>query len=115
MQDIPELADALPDELGTPYRYDGSIDKRFKQTLGIGLRKRVGTRYGAQEWHIESMKEGHRKVALWRVVCGDAGTCGDPDAQFQNSNESILNPALETPALPAVPAQTEKVRRTRDA
>jgi hypothetical protein len=102
--DIPGLVDALPDELSSPFRYDGKIDHNFKQKLGMELKRRLNTRYGSWQMFIEYKKDGHLNIAKWRVVCGDAGTCGDSNTDLEKHRTSDSKPGEEVPAVPAVPA-----------
>lgn len=104
--DIPSLVDALPDEFGSPFRYDGGIDHRFKQKLGIELKKRISTRYGPKQMFIEHEKDRHLKTAKWRIVCGDAGTRGTSNTEFENKIIVDSKPGDRVPANPATPAQT---------
>ncbi|MFC2053501.1 hypothetical protein ACFLV7_04265 [Chloroflexota bacterium] len=103
--DIPSLVDALPDEFGSPFRYNGEIDHRFKQKLGIELRKRVNTRYGSKQMFIKNKKDSHLNISKWRVVCGDAGTCGTSNTEFENNSVDDSKPEERVPATPATPAQ----------
>jgi len=103
----PALVEALPDELGSPFRYDGGIDHHVKQKLGIELRRRVHTRYGSQQLYLEHEQDRHLKIATWQVVCGEAGICGDSgtDIQIEDLNQKV---EFEVPAVPAVPAVLEE-------
>ena len=78
------LQDLLPDEFGNPITYDGEIDSRFTRQLGSELRKKLGTRFGKSQVFIIREDDKHRKVALWKVVYGDAGTCGGITNQSEN-------------------------------
>lgn len=103
--DRPDLADALPEDVGSPFRFDGSVDARFRQRLGVAFRRRVGTRFGADELFLESEKDRHLKIQQWRIARGNAGVRG---ASASGSGNSILqkNEARENPpAPPAVPAK----------
>jgi hypothetical protein len=102
--DNPILVDALPDELGSPFRFDGEIDHRFKLKLGSELRKRIYTRYGSKQMYIEYQKDSHLKIAKWRVVCGDAGTCGTSTTELENKINIDSKSGEKAPAHPAVPA-----------
>jgi hypothetical protein len=103
-QTNPNLVDALPDELGSPYRSDGSIDARFNRTLGIELKKRVRTRYGSQQIYLAYQKNSHTKTSKWQVICGVAGTCGIPNTQSQNPVTTNISGGVKVPAPAAVPA-----------
>jgi hypothetical protein len=97
------LVDLLPDELGLPFKYDGEVDPKFKQQLGRELKKRVGTRFGSSQAHLEREEDPHKKVARWHITCGDAGTRGD------STSQSEINPTVgsfkeEGPTVPATPA-----------
>ena len=105
--DKPSLVEALPDELGSPFRYDGGIDHHFKQKLGIELKKRINTRYGTKQIFIEFERDGNLKIAKWRVVCGDAGTRGTSNTKLGNQVIVDSKPGEKVPALPAVPALPE--------
>jgi hypothetical protein len=104
--DEPNLVDALPDELGSPFRYDGGIEHRFKQKLGIELKKRIQTRFGTSQVFIESERDEHLKIARWRIVRGVAGTRGTSNTNSENQGEEST-PEGKVPALPAVPASPE--------
>ena len=98
--DNSHLVESLPDELGSPFQYDGGIDHRFKQKLGMELKKRVNTRYGSSQAYIEYQKDNHTHTAKWHVVCGDAGTCGASTTQSQNQFNFIMSSSMESPRTP---------------
>ena len=103
--DYPSLVEALPDELGSPFRYDGGIDHRFKQKLGIEFKKRINTRYGSKQIFIEYERDRNLKISKWRVVCGDAGTRGTSTIKFDNKGIVDSKPEEKVPATPAIPAE----------
>ena len=84
LMDLPSLVDALPDELGSPFRSDGGIDQGFKQKLGIEFGKRVHTRFGSRQMYLDHKRDNHSKAARWRIFCGEAGTCGTCSTEFEN-------------------------------
>ena len=55
---------------------------------------------------IEHEKDGHLKIAKWRIVCGDAGTRGTSNTEFENKNYVDSQTGERVPANPAIPAQT---------
>lgn len=78
------LVDLLPDELDLPFDYNGEVRDNFVHQLGLELRKRVETRFGASQVHIKHERDTHLGVAKWRIVCGDAGVRGVSTTQSQN-------------------------------
>jgi len=102
------FADTLPDTIGSPYRFDGEIDPRIKQKLGGELKRRIGTRYGESQFFLEFVRDGHRKINKYRVVCGNAGTSGTSYVKPTNLIPSSSKLDQVVPALPAIPAQAEE-------
>lgn len=99
------LNDALPDEFESPYNYMGEIDLRFKRNLGTELKKRQGTRFGMNQIYIDRGKDSHRKIAKWRVICGEAGSRGSSITHGQIPvNIRDVNKEEDNPANPAIPA-----------
>jgi Bifunctional DNA primase/polymerase, N-terminal len=59
------LREALPGDLAAAADTAG-----FPQKLGMAIGKKVGTRYGDKNMHVEMSDENHAKIRKWRVACG---------------------------------------------
>lgn len=105
LPDNPLLVYALPEDLGSPFRFDGSIANGFNQKLGIEFRKRIGTRFGTKQLYLERKRDTHLKIAKWHVTSGNAGTRGTTDTA-PKKHVSQFEPEEKAPALPAIPADS---------
>lgn len=103
LPDNPLLVYALPEDLGSPFRFDGSIASGFTQMLGIEFRKRIGTRFGTKQLYLERQRDTHLKIAKWHVTSGNAGSRGTTDTASENQ-VSLSGAEEKIPALPAAPA-----------
>lgn len=72
------LADTIPDEIAHVLtNQDISLITKKKQ-IGKVLRSIIDRRFGDSGLYLETKRDKHDKVAVWRVSCGDAGYCGVP-------------------------------------
>lgn len=83
LQDDEFLVEFLPDEIAEMWVEDQEPTMAQKRQIGKVL-KRIATRkFGDSGISLESSKDNHKKVAIWRVSCGDAGYSGVPDTQIK--------------------------------
>jgi hypothetical protein len=65
----------LPDSLGdVDRRKEGSLER----ALGKSFAKRLGTRFGDDEVHLERKVDKHTKQSDWRVLSRESGPAGSP-------------------------------------
>ncbi len=49
--------------------------------IGRALRSIINRRFGTKGIFLENERDKHKKVAIWRISCGDAGYCGISDSE----------------------------------
>lgn len=76
LQKDPSRNENLPDEISQILTDKEIITPAQKTSIGRALRKIVEKRFGDEAYYLTNRLDEHKKVALWKVHRGDAGSCG---------------------------------------
>jgi hypothetical protein len=78
---LPKLYETLPDEITQVLDGEDEISTSQKRQIGKILRKSINRRFGETGMYLETTRDKHNKIAVWRVSCGDAGYRGVSDSE----------------------------------
>ena len=77
LQEDPLRQENLPEKIALLLDGDKILTAAQKTKIGLELQKVVEKRYGNEGFYLQTRRDKHKKVAVWRVWRGDAGGCGD--------------------------------------